>query len=705
VKLQLPKNWLQFVYAGAASYFASLMASLLFVGTLAGVILKGQSVSTFPLVAQGVLLANGGTAHLGMSGMSSLGGDFHFALPAVFAIGLLAVFFIRRRTKITYGLSKDELLVGGGVLTLVFAILAALVPAILPFTFNSIEVTTSPLVPFLVIAVSSILVFNWSEVTTKLTETIKKTLATAGLFFGTSWVVLSVGVFFTVLFLANDKNMPGELAFAASGVGGFLGLAAALGVSIPLSLSFGGFSGTGGAELNIGNTPQLLIATIVVLALISLTSVFVQGTRGSRAATRAEQGLTVATFAVIGLGIQLFETVSVSGLMSAGIGVSLPAYSFIIFAIMGALVELSAYYLEPHIVRLLPGTKKLVALGAGERSASAKTSSNAGPQERKPLSAKGKKVLILSAAVAGTGIVLGALVGVLQSTVFGPGSTAQSYMSNIADGKFGGAASLLKDEPSNDMLLTDEVGATVTNRITDLVIGDVVATENSAYANATYSQAGEEHQVTISLEKVGSKMFFFDDWRVASPTPSGISISNFEGRAGAQLTVGSTNAGEISAENTNVLAFPGNYKLKIGESEYLSATEADAVVRFEGTTSVRLTDTLNASGLAKAQEAIDTWLTACVESDALNDYGCPFENLTGLWREYDATHDIVKDAVVAISSELPAQVTTTTPGEVSANWTESFIFNETKQSGKDTFLVEGTIEFVDGGLVFESNNY
>lgn len=93
----------------------------------------------------------------------------------------------------------------------------------------------------------------------------------------------------------------------------------------------------------------------------------------------------------------------------------------------------------------------------------------AAPGAGQPLDPKTKKTILISGIVIGALIVLGIVYGVLNSTVFSAKSVAQSYLTAIADGKYGKANGIADPQVDKDQLklLSDTVAkadnATIAN--------------------------------------------------------------------------------------------------------------------------------------------------------------------------------------------------------------------------------------------------
>ena len=76
----------------------------------------------------------------------------------------------------------------------------------------------------------------------------------------------------------------------------------------------------------------------------------------------------------------------------------------------------------------------------------------AAPGAGQPLDPKTKKTILIGGIVIGALIVLGIVYGVLNSTVFSAKSVAQSYLTAIADGKYGKANGIADPQVGKNQL-------------------------------------------------------------------------------------------------------------------------------------------------------------------------------------------------------------------------------------------------------------
>ena len=122
---------------------------------------------------------------------------------------------------------------------------------------------------------------------------------------------------------------------------------------------------------------------------------------------------------------------------------------------------------------------------------------------------------------------LGIVYGVLNSTVFSAKSVAQSYLTAIADGKYGKANGIADPQVGKDQLklLSDTVAKADNATIANPHIDSVKTVEGVAKVNVTYSLNGKNVNDSLTINKDGSKFLLFPNWKVSSPLLKTITVS------------------------------------------------------------------------------------------------------------------------------------------------------------------------------------
>ena len=124
-------------------------------------------------------------------------------------------------------------------------------------------------------------------------------------------------------------------------------------------------------------------------------------------------------------------------------------------------------------------------------------------------------------------IVLGIVYGVLNSTVFSAKSVAQSYLTAIADGKYGKANGIADPQVGKNQLklLSDAVAKADNATIANPHIDSVKTVEGVAKVNVTYSLNGKNVNDSLTINKDGSKFLLFPNWKISSPLLKTITVS------------------------------------------------------------------------------------------------------------------------------------------------------------------------------------
>ena len=252
----------------------------------------------------------------------------------------------------------------------------------------------------------------------------------------------------------------------------------------------------------------------------------------------------------------------------------------------------------------------------------------AAPGAGQPLDPKTKKTILIGGIVIGALIVLGIVYGVLNSTVFSAKSVAQSYLTAIADGKYGKANGIADPQVGKDQLklLSDAVAKADNATIANPHIDSVKTVEGVAKVNVTYSLNGKNVNDSLTINKDGSKFLLFPNWKISSPLLKTITVSvpnAVESLSVNGVDVTAKNAEKSDSGTWTLRVYPGSYKVSIGKSGYVTS----------GITMVRTNADSDAADLkimptAKLKEdlskAVNAKLDECAKSTDYAPEGCPF---------------------------------------------------------------------------------
>lgn len=317
-----------------------------------------------------------------------------------------------------------------------------------------------------------------------------------------------------------------------------------------------------------------------------------------------------------------------------------------------------------------------------------------------PMSPHAKKVLVRSLVAGGAVVVVvvaGAITtGVLRTTVWGPGPTARSYVDAIAQGDADTAASL--SEVTGDASMLDSaVLQSAKDRPTDVRVGRVSTSGDTAYANVTFRQGDAQRSGQIVLERTGTSFLVKDEWRVTEPLTDRVTITAGTVLEGADVTVGGKKVGEIENGAFTSLAYPGSYQVEVGGTEYFTG----------GTETLRVGSSSSpyADFEAKPTKQLETDAEQYV-SDLIDDCaaktdisyadGCPW------YGPYDADGAVQYDVRSKPDLEVQSsggglvEVTSTADGRIGYSYTDYF---GDAQKSEDTFDVDVYLKVEDGKLV------
>ena len=317
-----------------------------------------------------------------------------------------------------------------------------------------------------------------------------------------------------------------------------------------------------------------------------------------------------------------------------------------------------------------------------------------------PMSPRAKKILVRSLIAGGAVIVVvvaGAVTtSVLRANVWGPAPTVKSYVQAIASGDADTAADL-SDVPDDAAMLDTKVLRSAKDRPSDIHVGRVAQTGDSAIATLSYTQDGKNRSGQVTLRRTGTSFLVKDEWRVTQPLAQQVTLTASEVLEGAPVTVGGKEIGKISDGKFTSLAYPGSYEVSVGGSKYFTGgTEKVSV----GAVSSGYVDFAPKATKALEQDAeqyVSDLIDDCAEKTELRALsGCPW------YGPYDADGGVRYDVTSMPELEVEASrsgtvmVTSTKDGSVSYDY-KSYLGD--KKRGEDSFSVSEYLKVEDGKLV------
>ena len=623
---------------------------------------------------------------------------------------------------------------------------------------------------------------------TSVFASVRSTLPVVGLHLGVLAVLVTVGLL--VLSVVNGGVNALLTAFfwlptaVVDGLG-FVNLA-------PLTFggslaALGGLTGSSNSFWMPAELPGWVTMLILVvnLLLILVTGTVLRLRRGQLRLSAAMSWVTtVVSFAVAGIVVSIVGAVAgwtsidtagagesldgllggaaslIEGAAAASGVVGLPAWTFIVFAALGALVEVVAVFAAPTLLQLLPaavltrsakitglvgvpfavpGTYVLpepitvpvagdvpvvagdVPVVAGEPVVVA---AGAPPTADKPQGdgvaaivpmtpEKKRRVRIVLAAIgAGVVVVLGASVAVsiINQVVFSPQKQVESYLDAIIAGDASAALDIggVENSGSQRVLLTDAVLKATEGRITGYTITEVSSSGKTAYVTVDVNQDGEEEETAYSLTKSGTTALFFDNWTlepVYLPTvmvavSPGIDEIDVNGTA-VELTSEEQESGYLE-----VLAFAGDYVIgSAGDDEWLSAEPQKVQVGISTVTGdPRLSLEPTEKFASSVDEQVAEYLAGCAAQKALYAEDCPIYVF-----DYGTISDVVwtidEPAVTSLGSSYNNEwyVDTEDRGSATVTYTNTdYRGQAAPETQTMSFSVNGTVKMVDGAPVFSS---
>lgn len=529
-----------------------------------------------------------------------------------------------------------------------------------------------------------------------------------------------------------------------------------------------------------------VLILVVNLLLILVTGTVLRLRRGQLRLSAAMSWVTtVVSFAVAGIVVSVLGAIAGwTSIDTAGVGesldgllggaasliegaaaasgvVGLAAWTFIVFAALGALVEVVAVFAAPTLVQLLPAavltrSAKITGLVgvpfavpgtyvvpepttapvakdapvagepvvagapavAGEPVVLAADAAPAAVPQADGVAAivpmtpeKKRRVRIVLAAVgAGVVVVIGASVAVsiVNQVVFSPQNQVESYLDAIVAGDASAALALSDVDGSAEqqVLLTDKVLQATEGRITGYTITDVSTAGDTATVTADIDLDGVKEDAVYSLKKSGTTALFFDNWTLEPVWMPTLSISVAPGIDSIDVngTVVELTAEVQQSGYLEVLAFAGDYVIgSAGDAEWLAAEPQTAQVGIAvASGGVRLELEPTAKFISTVDEQVAEYLAGCAAQKSLYADDCPIYVF-----DYGTITDVVwtidEPAVTSLGSSYDNEWYLTTDDRGSATVTYAntdFLGKVSPETATVDFSVTGMVKMVDGAPVF-----
>ncbi|MFJ4074639.1 hypothetical protein [Curtobacterium sp. NPDC089991] len=521
---------------------------------------------------------------------------------------------------------------------------------------------------------------------------------------------------------------------------------------------FGSAGSTASVFGGAGGWTWLVVLLVVVTSVVAGLALAVR--RNDRFRTTLDWVVTpVVWFAlglllfVLGTGLVSYQATGISAVSGTG-SIGIAPWTPLVFALWGGATEAVARYLAPVLLPRLGGgvvlrTSRLV--GADQRPAAAPTFPAATPAfppagpafppadhafpsaapagdpaaaawaatpgvghpgqpeqpfvgggapTPAPMSPRAKKVLVRSLIAGGAVVVVviaGAVTtGVLRANVWGPAPTVKSYVQAIASGDADTAARL-SEVPSDAAMLDTAVLKSAKDRPSDIRVGRVSTSGDSALATVSYTQDGKNRSGQVSLRRTGTAFLVKDEWRVTEPLAQTVTLTASEVLEGAPVTVGGKEIGEISDGRFTSLAYPGTYEVQVGGTKYFTGGTEQVSVGATSSGYVDFTPTATKALQQDTEQYVTDLIDDCATKTDLSALsGCPW------YGPYDADGAVRYDVTTMPEVEVEASgsgtvmVQSTKDGVVEYDYTSYF---GDKEHGEDSFDVYQYLKVEDGKLV------
>ncbi|MFT4052828.1 MAG: hypothetical protein QM677_11355 [Microbacterium sp.] len=251
------------------------------------------------------------------------------------------------------------------------------------------------------------------------------------------------------------------------------------------------------------------------------------------------------------------------------------------------------------------------------------TASDGAASAAAPLSPAAKRRLLIGGiavgALAVVGIAGAVVVTVLQGSVFSPKVAVQTYLDDIAAGRFASAFELSGGSATGDVALVESDDVELASAIEDVTLSDPQGSGETRTVEVSYTVGGERQTSTVVVRSAGKQFLFFDSWEI----DQGIETDAYVGGYGLEeLVIGGVSVPLVD-ESASLIAYPGVYDVAAPESTWLTLeTDSLTVTSIGGsvTASVVATDALQ----EEVQSQVDAIIDECAATAEAAPDGCPF---------------------------------------------------------------------------------
>jgi hypothetical protein len=247
-----------------------------------------------------------------------------------------------------------------------------------------------------------------------------------------------------------------------------------------------------------------------------------------------------------------------------------------------------------------------------------------------PPRTRGRLGLILGLSLGGAGVlIIAALVSVFAvlSAQHAPSASVDRFLTALEKGHSTAALAQLSPAPTaNHALVDDAVYEHVTNRVTKHRILSTTTHGSRSVVTARLMTKSGSFTQTFTLV-THKKSLLWDIWTVDGSAFPVIHLADDRPK-NLNVTVDGVAIQKDGSQLDEFVALPGTYRFAVDGDTSLVTADAHSVTigSFEARKSVTLQPRLTNDGIAKAREAVDAFLDACIAQPVLAPVGnCGFE--------------------------------------------------------------------------------
>jgi hypothetical protein len=514
----------------------------------------------------------------------------------------------------------------------------------------------------------------------------------------------------------------------------------------------GGLAAFAGSSLHgigmvslVGSLPlwASLLAILLNLVLIVLIGTALHLRRTANSLSSAANWVaTVGSFAIAGALLSIIGSVALwTHVDTSGLGALLggltgssslltglensqgtvgpAAWTFLTFALLGAVVELVAVFVAPSVIALVPtgvvtrASQVLERVGVPLTPKTVPVAETAAPVDAAlPMTPERRRVVVLVSSIVGGVVVLVILaaiaVSVLNTAVFSPQKQVETYLSDIQSKNARGALALGDVDAATNtrVLLSNRVLAATPAGITSYRILNTTTSGDQASVTAQIDRDGTKSTTSFTLRRGGSTGLFFSNWRLDTVDLGALSIRVPTGVQSLKVNGVSVDVAKAGLTDgmLTLPAFPGSYTVSLGgDRSWLSATPVKKTVGFGRlASSVSVVEFTLAATPALDKEIatqITDLLANCAKSTDLAPAGCPFK-----YYSYGDTSGVSWTLGAAPTYTLEQsydgqwKVKATTSGEATISYSYSYFSGSTPtaDSYTDNYYIGGDVSFPGG---------